>query len=539
MSRTMRLLFVVALSASVAASGSLVRAQPTVVTPETTGTRWVDQFGTKLTDRVESISAIDGAIYASGMIGAWRDSWDGFVRKYDPEGRVVWQRRFGDTFTTAGAISAAAAGSYVAGNNVNGPYESAAYIRHYDHDGSLVWRTDLLPQHFDQETAARGISATQDAVYLVGSTTGTFPGETYSGNGHDAFVRKYDLDGNVMWTDQFGTPDAGFLDGARGVAATADSIYVTGWFEGNLSGETGWTGTNGFIRKYGPDGNVLWTRRFGTDKPDRPSAVSVGRDGIYVGGYTFGAFPGETSSGDTGDAFVFKYDFDGNVAWTRQVGPRAGHSGFYSFPSVSATEQAVYLSGTVNRDQSLPGQSSSGREDAFVRKYGADGQEMWTQQFGTSEHDKASAISAGSAGLYVGGETSGVFPGHTRLSDDTDGFVMRLVRGQRSVGLGAKLLRRFGIAQGIVRAADAECANHVRVRIERRPLWKRSWRVIRRPITDASGFYRTAKAIRRPDGHPRPGRYRAIVPASTFIAADASEVRCERAASRVRWVPRP
>ena len=47
------------------------------------------------------------------------------------------------------------------------------------------------------------------------------------------------------------------------------------------------------MRKYGPEGGVLWTRQFGTTELDEAYAVSADvLGGVYVVGSTYGTLPG-------------------------------------------------------------------------------------------------------------------------------------------------------------------------------------------------------------------------------------------------------
>ncbi|MCH8979561.1 MAG: SBBP repeat-containing protein, partial [Armatimonadetes bacterium] len=73
----------------------------------------------------------------------------------------------------------------------------------------------------------------------------------------------------------------------------------------------------------------------------------------------------------------------------------------------------------------LPGQTSAGNFDAFVRKYDADGNEVWTRQFGGSGSDRASGISVDASGVYVAGSTTGTLPGQTSAGS-ADAFVVKL-----------------------------------------------------------------------------------------------------------------
>ena len=70
-------------------------------------------------------------------------------------------------------------------------------------------------------------------VYVSGFTEGDLEGASSGGN--DIFVRKYDTDGNAIWTTQLGT---GSDDHAYGVSADGvGGVYFVGHTEGDLAGE--------------------------------------------------------------------------------------------------------------------------------------------------------------------------------------------------------------------------------------------------------------------------------------------------------------
>ena len=75
-----------------------------------------------------------------------------------------------------------------------------------------------------------------------------------------------------------------------------------------------------YLSKYDANGNLVWFRRFGTWQNDLGRSIAVDHTGD-VAGVTGGSFsnPNGSSSGGA-DAFVRKYDFDGNVQWTDQFG---------------------------------------------------------------------------------------------------------------------------------------------------------------------------------------------------------------------------
>jgi hypothetical protein len=154
---------------------------------------------------------------------------------------------------------------------------------------------------------ARGVFVDSSGnVYVVGIASGTLPGQTNEG-GSDAFIRKYNSDGDEEWTRQFGTSD---VTEANAVFADSSGVYVVGLVEDSLPDQTSEGGSDAFIRKYNSDGDEEWTRQFGTSEFDAAGGVSADSSGgVYVVGFTFGTFPGQTSEGGQ-DAFLAKFATD-------------------------------------------------------------------------------------------------------------------------------------------------------------------------------------------------------------------------------------
>src|SRR6476660_8751139 len=77
----------------------------------------------------------------------------------------------------------------------------------------------------------------------------------------------------------------------------------------------------------------------------------------------------------------------GEIDWLRQLGSTlpAGIEG----RSVDA-DGNIFVAGKVG--SALPDQTWAGNFDAFVRKYDAAGNELWTREFGTTSADTAEAV---------------------------------------------------------------------------------------------------------------------------------------------------
>lgn len=216
----------------------------------------------------------------------------------------------------------------------------------------------------------------------------------------DAFIRSYDASGSLRWGRRY-HPEIETLGVAVAVGSHGD-VYMVGSTQAD-----DWVNSGAFIRAFSQAGELRWTRRFGSDRDDRPSDVAVDDDGhIYVVGWTRGALGRQAPSGGY-DAFIRSYLPDGRLRWTRQFGTSAGDQA----EGVAVDDAGhVYVVGRTGG--ALPGQSHAGKTDAFVRSYGPTGTLEWTTQFGTSGADEALAVAAGAAGTYcVAGNTAGLLPG--------------------------------------------------------------------------------------------------------------------------------
>ena len=276
-------------------------------------------------------------------------------------------------------------------------------------------------------------------VYVVGWIASQYgQGQSYC-EYCDAVVRKYDQDGNELWVLRFGSERG---DLARAVAVSGDGyLYVAGFVGGALPGQTHAEGQDGYVRKYDSRGNPLWTRQFGTAGNDHGADVVLSSVGnIYVVGSTEGVLAGEANLGGR-DAFVRKYDGDGNELWTRQLGARRDDE------AISAGLDALgnlYLVGFA--EGAISGQTYLGLEDAFVRKYDPDGDELWTRQFGTEGHDVALGVAVDHAGnpYVAGGWVAGGLPGQTYQGGERDAFCERTTGMVTSYGRGSSASRPSG-----------------------------------------------------------------------------------------------
>jgi hypothetical protein len=152
-----------------------------------------------------------------------------------------------------------------------------------------------------------GESVTTDSsgnIYITGYTWGK-SGSNTSSVETDIFLTKFSSGGTKLWTEQYGSSNDD-----RGQSVTTDSsgnIYITGYTEGEIGGNTSSWGTDIFLTKFSSDGTKLWTKQSGSSSDDKGLSVATDIIGnLYIAGYTWGDLDGNSNSGGY-DIFLSKY----------------------------------------------------------------------------------------------------------------------------------------------------------------------------------------------------------------------------------------
>jgi len=118
-------------------------------------------------------------------------------------------------------------------------------------------------------------------------------------------VGKLDLDGAIVWSHQFGSP----ADDEATVSSTVGKgLYVAGSTLGALPEGTAVGESDGFLRKYLPNGTEVWTRQFGTADFDAAYGMAPDPKGVVLVGTTHGAFDEQINAGDR-DVFLVRIAF--------------------------------------------------------------------------------------------------------------------------------------------------------------------------------------------------------------------------------------
>ena len=248
--------------------------------------------------------------------------------------------------------------------NVTPPiYGTSTYIAKYDANGNYLWTKYIPLVTYANAMVIDGAAN----IHICGSYQGTNvdldPGAgvaylTSSAGSTDIFMAKYDANGNYLWAKSMGST-AG--DVANDVQVDgAGNVYLLGNFSGTVDFDPGAPicsrtavgGVDGFLAKYDSNGNLLWANSIGSTGTEDFREAAVNATSINFTGYynltaDFDASAAIANLVSVGgyDAFVAKYDLNGNYIWARSFSGPGNDMG------VALTMDAagnVFFTGSMN-----------------------------------------------------------------------------------------------------------------------------------------------------------------------------------------------
>lgn len=263
-------------------------------------------------------------------------------------------------------------------------------------------------------------------AYIVGSsnsmnavaTTGTYQ-NTLAG-GYDAFVAKFDNDGQRLWSTYFGGTETDL--GQNIDLDPQGNIYITGATNSTAGIATagaaqeiyGGGGNDGYVAKFNAGGILQWASYLGGSRDEFSNALTTDLSGnVFISGWTnsddgiatAGAHQTVFSSGQ--DVYLTKYDTDGNLQWSTYYGDAGLDIGLQLEADASGN---VLLSGWTSSTTNIATAGShqdtygGGTADAFLVFFDEAGVRQWATYYGGSGDDYGDALQLDDSGnIFLGG----------------------------------------------------------------------------------------------------------------------------------------
>jgi hypothetical protein len=286
------------------------------------------------------------------------------------------------------------------------------FLAKYDSEGKFMWVEQVTGQYNER---VNDLTVDNEGnIYITGyfSSSDTGLGSLRaSSSGIDGFVARVDASGEPNWLKTFGASNT---DVGHSIDIDHSSgVFVTGQFFETISiGTTALTSNGGsdiVVAKYNAaTGDPEWGTTFGGTSDDNATSISVSGDGIYLSGSFFGTFemPGTEAMESSGalDGFVARLDLSGQPEWAKQI----GGTNWDNALEVAADANGDCIVGGYFINSVTLGTTTlngSANEDIFLSKLSSGtGNVVWAKSAGGTDYDNIRSIDVDNAGnIYVTG----------------------------------------------------------------------------------------------------------------------------------------
>lgn len=341
---------------------------------------WVKQIGGEGQETVNKIKIdIDGNIYLTGTFEATVDFnpnagiydltaesifEDGYILKLSNSGEFIWAieidgdgRQLSNDIVIDSLNCPIVVGTYYGSTDFDptaGSYilsgTEAGFIAKYSPVGSLIWAKSYIGDGICN-VAAININS-ENEILTCGNFTHSIDFDpsldnyelTAAGEFFDIFFSKLSPDGEFIFANKVGTIDiTGTQDFAGGIALDSyKNIYITGYFYNTIDFDpsaneyllTAEFYGDAFVSKYNNNGEFVWAKQITGAQPQKPMSIMIDNlNNLLIAGYFSTTFESPSDSVDltsngVEDVFLCQLSSDGEINWLRSFGGSNGDFGY-------------------------------------------------------------------------------------------------------------------------------------------------------------------------------------------------------------------
>ncbi len=240
--------------------------------------------------------------------------------------------------------------------NFNADY----YIAKVNEDGDKLWEKTYGGSEYDE---TKGIIALEDGYLIAGDimsddgNINNFLGEI------DVWLIKIDLEGNLIWQRTYGGSD---YDNCTKIIGNEDEGFLIAGYTDSEDFDLPENddGTDGWLLKISPDGDIEWSRVYGSEGADFFNDIIQTSDGDYI-------VVGSKGATNERGFWVNKINGNGEIIWEQTY----GESGYAT--SIIETNNGDFLivgSGNIES-------SSSSTNNTSVIRINPMGELIWVQNY--------------------------------------------------------------------------------------------------------------------------------------------------------------
>ncbi len=290
------------------------------------------------------------------------------------------------------------------------------FLAKHNNQGDLIWIIQMGGYSVRKNTISEyptQLAITEDALFI----TGVFYGLAYFGEQQvlsagkeDAFLAKYDLEGQLLWVQRMGGQSQDLITDL--VVDTDGNSYLTGYFQkeadfGHLQ-KTALNQREFFIAKYSPDGEALWVRTAQSERMSQGKALAFSDDQLVVAG----SFQAKLDLGNQSiesngpsDVFVASFSPDGTFHDLSSFGSQ----GLDEVNDIQLQHESLYLTGSFISNEADGIWQTKGGRDSYVIKLNGIENIAWMKNLGGTENDEGISLDSDGTNLLVAGKFSADF----------------------------------------------------------------------------------------------------------------------------------
>jgi len=303
-------------------------------------------------ERYEKVSFIDLAIENGYIIkGSKTNSAVSktFIAKLDLNGEFVWENS-SEKYEYSGESILKFNNSYFIGIE-NG------FVQ-LDLNGEIIFE-----KNYDVEFIEY-ISITKDNQLLL---TGIKSGNIW--------LSKTRINGNLIWEKNFGNQ---YDDVINDVLIDEDCIFIVSSLSWNETGNS-YGYQDGLLYKTDLEGNLLWSKNYGGSNIDYIDKIIKNNNNYLLIGYSSSEDYSLNNNYGLADAWIFECNTDGEIKWSKNYGGRSTDA----FNSIHITNENNFVLGGSTNSSSFDVNNNYGQIDFWLVKIDPLGNIIWEKTYGT------------------------------------------------------------------------------------------------------------------------------------------------------------
>jgi WD40 repeat protein len=235
---------------------------------------------------------------------------------------------------------------------------------------SVCWGQSYWEKTYGENFSdAYAVTPTPDGNFIVAGRTQSNDLSNYN---YDVYILKIKPDGDTLWTKTYGGNDdyeayaiSPMVDGNFLVAGTA-SIFTL-------------NETSVYLLDIRPNGDTIWTKTLGGTS-EFANSLSSTTDGNFI-----------VAGGGSDDVFILKIKPSGDTIWTKTYG---GFLQGYASAVIQLADGNFFIAGTTMS-------TTSDVYNFYLLKISADGDTLWTKNYGGSYSYELRTIAAMPDGDFI------------------------------------------------------------------------------------------------------------------------------------------